>query len=288
MQNMKNTIVLSLFLILAKNSIASDTLYFAGSIKITKSIAYKYFLKFTIDKENQLHGYSLSDPGGPSETKTKISGSFDSVKKTISFQENIVLRSKVDLKSNDLCFVRATLVLNKNKLVETLSGNFSGFKIDKVTECANGKINLINTDRAKVILNTWDEQNKFNENSKKIALENSGKLLTLINAKGKSLHITGNTVKLIVWDNGQVDGDKISITLNGINILNDYTLAAEAKVMEVPLSGNDVDTLQIIALNVGTIAPNTAVIKIETPVEQYPILTKAVLNEVRTIYLTKK
>ena len=285
---MKFAIVLSLFLILAKNSIATDTLYFAGSIKITKSIAYKYFLRFTIDKENQLHGYSLSDPGGPSETKTKISGSFDSVKKTISFQENIVLRSKVDLKSNDLCFVRATLVLNKNKLVETLAGNFSGFKIDKVTECANGKINLINTDRAKVILNTWDEQNKFNDNTKKIALENSGKLLTLSNEKGKSLYITGNTVKLIIWDNGQVDGDKISITLNGINILNDYTLTAEAKVMEVPLSGNAIDTLKIIALNVGTIAPNTAAIKIETLVEQYPILTKAVLNEVRTIYLTKK
>ena len=285
---MKTTIVLSLFLILAKNSIASDTLYFAGSIKITKSIAYKYFLRFTIDKKNQLHGYSLSDPGGPSETKTKISGSFDSVKKTISFQENIVLRSKVDLKSNDLCFVRATLVLNKNKLVETLAGNFSGFKIDKVTECADGKINLINTDRAKVILNTWDEQNKFNDNSKKIALESSVKLLTLSNEKGKSIHITGNTVKLIVWDNGQVDGDKISITLNGINILNDYTLTAEAKVMEVPLSGNAIDTLKIIALNVGTIAPNTAAIKIETLVEQYPILTKAVLNEVRTIYLTKK
>ena len=285
---MKFAIVLSLFLILAKNSIATDTLYFAGSIKITKSIAYKYFLRFTIDKENQLHGYSLSDPGGPSETKTKISGSFDSVKKTINFQESIVLRSKVDLKSNDLCFIRATLLLNKNKLVETLAGNFSGFKIDKVTECANGKINLINTDRAKVILNTWDEQNKFNDNTKKIALENSGKLLTLSNEKGKLLYITGNTVKLIVWDNGQVDGDKISITLNGINILDNYILAAEAKILELPLSGNAIDTLKIIALNVGTIAPNTAAIKIETPAEQYPILTKAVLNEVRTIYLTKK
>lgn len=285
---MKITIVLSLFLILSKISIATDTLYFAGSIKITKSIAYKYILRFTIDKENQLHGYSLSDPGGPSETKTKISGSFDSVKKTISFQENIVLRSKVDLKSNDLCFVRATLVLNKNKLVETLAGNFSGFKIDKVTECADGKINLINTDRAKVILNTWDEQNKFNDNTKKIALENSGKLLTLSNEKGKSLYITGNTVKLIIWDNGQVDGDKISITLNGINILDNYILTAEAKMIELPLSGNAIDTLKIIALNVGIIAPNTAAIKIETPAEQYPILTKAVLNEVRTIYLTKK
>ena len=59
-------------------------------------------------------------------------------------------------------------------------------------------------------------------------------------------------------------------------------------MIELPLSGNAIDTLKIIALNVGTIAPNTAAIKIETPAEQYPILTKAVLNEVRTIYLTKK
>ena len=285
---MKIKIVLSLLLIFAKISFATDTLYFAGSIKITKSIAYKYFLRFTIDKENQLHGYSLSDPGGPTETKTKISGSFDSVKKTISFQENIVLRSKVDLKNNDLCFVRATLVLKDNKLVESLSGKFSGFKIDKVTECANGQIKLINTDRAKVILKIWDEQDKFHDNSKKIAQENSGKLLTLANEKGKTLSITGNTVRVTLWDNGQVDGDKIAVSFNGKNILEDYILTAEAKIIEIPLSGNAVDTLKIIALNEGTISPNTAAIKIESSVEQYPILTKAITNEVRTIYLAKK
>jgi len=285
---MKIIVALSLFLVFAKISQAADTLYFAGNIKISKTVSYKYYLRFTIDSENQLNGYSLSDPGGPSETKTKISGSFDSVKKTFSFQENNVLRSKVNLKENDLCFVRATLVLKKNKLVESLSGKFTGFKIDKNTECANGQINLINTDRAKVILKTWDEEDKFHDNSKKIARENSGKLLTLSNEKGKTLSITGSTVKLTFWDNGQIDGDKIAISLNGKYILEDYSLTAETKVMEITLSGNALDTLKIIALNEGTIPPNTAAIKIETAVENYPILTKAIINEVRTIYLAKK
>lgn len=285
---MKIIVALFLFLMFAKLSNASDTLYFAGNIKISKNTSYKYYLRFTINIENKLNGYSLTDPGGPNETKTKISGSFDTVKKTISFQENNVIRSKVDLKNNDLCFVHATLNIADNKVVETLSGKFTGFKIDKNTACANGLINLINTDKATVILKKWDEQDKFHDNSKKIARENKGKLVTLSNEKGKSLSITGNTVKLTLWDNGQIDGDKIAILLNGKYILEDYTLTATTKVLEIALSGNAVDTLKIIALNEGSIPPNTAAIKIESAVEQYPILTKAIVNEVRTIYLTKK
>ena len=58
----------------------------------------------------------------------------------------------MDLKKNDLCFVNASLVLKKTKLVETLSGKFKGFAADRTTPCASGEIQLINTDRAKVIL----------------------------------------------------------------------------------------------------------------------------------------
>ena len=58
--------------------------------------------------------------------------------------------------------------------------------------------------------------------------------------------------------------------------------------MELTLSDKEVDTIKIIALNEGTLPPNTAAIIIESPFEQYPIMTQAKLNEVRTIYLRKK
>jgi hypothetical protein len=106
--------------------------------------------------------------------------------------------------------------------------------------------------------------------------------------KGKEFEITGSRIKLTIWDNGQVDGDRISIMLNGKYLLENYSTVAAPKIIETLLSGNELDTIKIIALNEGTIPPNTAAIIIETPSEKYQILTHANTNEVRSIYLKKK
>ena len=111
--------------LLATTATAGDTLYFVGNIKVSKKISYKYNLRFTIGNDNKITGYSLSDPGGPNETKTKIFGTYDSVNRIISYEEKNVLRSSVDLQRKDLCFVKAELKFKKTKLIEELSGKFT-------------------------------------------------------------------------------------------------------------------------------------------------------------------
>jgi len=273
--------------LLTATAIASDTLYFVGHIIITKKISYKYNLRFTID-DGKVTGYSLSDPGGINETKTKIFGNYDSVNKVINYEEKNVLRSSVDLKKNDLCFVKATLKFKKTKLLEMLSGKFTGIEPGKTEPCANGQIKLINTDRYKVIMK---QINNADESPDTIApAKNKSKypVVKIDDEKGREFLITGSTVKLTIWDNGQVDGDKISILLNGKYVLSDYTIAAGGKFMDITLSGNEMDTVQVIALNEGTLPPNTAAIQIATNSEKYQILTQAKINEVRTIYLRRK
>ncbi|MES1181185.1 MAG: hypothetical protein ABUL44_00165 [Flavobacterium sp.] len=112
--------------------------------------------------------------------------------------------------------------------------------------------------------------------------------ITIVDAKGKEFSITGNKIKLSIWDNGEVDGDRISILLNDKYILENYMVTFSSKIIEVTLSEKETDTLKIIALNEGSLPPNTAAIKIESKFEQYPVITKANLNEIRTIYLRKK
>lgn len=265
---------------------ASDTLYFVGNIKVSKKVSYKYNLRFAIDAENRLTGYSLSDPGGPNETKTKISGNYDSVNMVINYEEKNVLRSKVDLQKSDLCFVKASLKFKKSKTLETLSGRFTGFEPGKTEICASGEIKLINTDRYKVIMKQIGEDPASQEANS--ASNSKDKTVKITSDKGKEFLVTGNTVKFTIWDNGQIDGDRISIMINGKTILQDYNIAATAKVMEIPLSDNAVDTVTITALNEGTLPPNTAAIQIDTKSEQYQVLTQAKVNEVRTIYLRKK
>lgn len=299
----------SLLYLLAATASAADTLYFKGRIKISKNLAYNYSLRFTISAKNQITGYSLSDPGGPTETKTKIYGTYDTVTHAFNFEEKSVLRSRVDLEKNFLCFVKATLTLKESKFVQELSGKFIGIEPGKPGQCAAGEIKLINTSQVKVFLKQRnppppDTANKATVQIKKeketpvikqeetpnienpqVRKENT---IVISDAKGKEISITGNKVKLSIWDNGEVDGDKISILLNDKYILENYTVTFTSKIIEVTLSDQEVDIIKIIALNEGNLPPNTAAIRIESTTEQYPIITKANVNEVRTIYLRKK
>jgi len=296
------------------NSFAGDTLYFRGTIKISNNLTYNYSLRFTVNSNNQITGYSLSDPGGFTETKTKIYGTFDSATNVLNFEEKSVLRSRVDLQKNYLCFVKAKLTLKKVNLIEMLSGKFIGIEPGNTLQCATGEIKLINTDMVKTFLKqqkspSSDTTNKAtvqikNEKSKKEIespknkLEESpntenteakkGNTITISDAKAKEFSITGNKIKLSIWDNGEVDGDRISILLNDKYILENYMVTFSSKIIEVTLSDMEIDTIKIIAINEGNLPPNTAAIKIESKFEQYPIITKANFNEIRTIYLRKK
>ena len=283
---MKILFCFSLLYLLSLSTTAADTLYFVGNIKVSKKISYKYNLRFVINTGNKITGYSLSDPGGANETKTKISGTYDSLNKTISYEETSVLRSKVDMQKNDLCFVKATLKFKKTRLLETLTGNFTGIEPGKVAPCASGEVKLINTDRYKVIMKQIDERSAASDSATKKNIKNS--TVKIVNEKGKEFLITGNTIKLTIWDNGQVDEDRISILLNGKFILENYSITSTVKILEISLSDKQIDTIKIIALNEGSLPPNTAAIKIESKFEEYPILTQAKLNEVRTIYLRRK
>ncbi|MEO6455509.1 MAG: hypothetical protein ABIN97_15625 [Ginsengibacter sp.] len=308
-RSLGGVVVFSLIYFFPTIASAADTLYFKGKIKVSKNVSYNYSLRFTVNK-SLVTGYSLSDPGGPTETKTKISGTYDSVNNILSFEEKSVLRSKVDLQKNFLCFVKASLRLKRTKLIEELTGKFIGTEPGKATECATGEIKMINTNMVISFLKqknvppppdstktTTAETKKDKElpTSKTIAVPETETIPTskantimVADAKGKEFLITGNKIKLTIWDNGEVDGDRISILLNDKYILEDYMVTFSAKIIDVTLSDNAIDTVKIIAHNEGTLPPNTAAIKIESKLEQYPIITKANLNEIRTIYLRKK
>ena len=271
---------------------AGDTLYFAGNIIISKKISYSYLLRFTVNKQQQLTGYSLSDAKGPNETKTKITGTFDSANNTITYEETRVLRSKVDLQKQDLNFVHATLRLKHTKLFETLAGKFTAMQPGIAQPTGTGEIKLINTDKAKILLTKVDDFYKRNADSPSVhAGEDTAAdgFIQVFNNTAMELPFTGSNIRFTIWDNGQVDGDRISILLNGHYLLQNYTLDSVAKVIETLLPPNNTaDTITIVALNEGSLPPNTGTIRIESKNEQYPIEVQAKLNEVRTIYLRRR
>ncbi len=285
--------VLTFLLFSSSLHASGDTLYFVGNIKVSKQVTYTYDLRFTINAANQVTGYSLTDARGPNETKTKIFGSFDSSTKILSYEEKGILRSKVDLQKSGeyLCFVKASLKLKKSKLIETLSGKFTGVQPGKTEPCADGEIKLINSAKAKGILD-WIDRNQPKQNEPKEETKPRQPaptdIIKVADSKGKELLFTGAYIKFTIWDNGVVDGDRISLMINNKYILQNYTLDSTVKIIETTLANNDVDTIRVIALNEGSLPPNTAMIRIESKTELYPIEVRAKLNEVREIYLRKK
>lgn len=68
--------------------------------------------------------------------------------------------------------------------------------------------------------------------------------------------VRNKTVKLIIYDNGEIDNDIISVTLNGEYVLTEHILSKNKKKIKLRLKQGE-NSLRIHAHNEGNIPPNT-------------------------------
>ena len=91
------------------------------------------------------------------------------------------------------------------------------------------------------------------------------------NTKGRdnetlgTVYLFNRDVKISVWDHGMVDGDIVSIYINGELVINRETLGGPSDKIEVntTLEYNGYNYILLYAHNEGSIAPNTADIRID-------------------------
>jgi hypothetical protein len=279
-----------LLISLSAFSTAKDTLYYVGNIKVSKKTTYSYKLRFVIHDNNSITGYSLTDAGGIYETKTRITGKFDSIANTIYFEEQKVLRSRVDTVKSGLCFIQATLKFTKDKLFEKLSGKFVGKEPNKASICGKGEIKLVNTKKIKKIIDDGDKiTNKKETEVIDSKTQNASESIKIFDDKPKSFLFKESEIIVTVWDNGIIDNDKISIIADNRYLLKEYTLEAAKKTISVKIPDNVDDIkLVIIALNEGNEPPNTAMVIIESLSDKYVVEIRAKKNETRVIYLSRR
>ncbi|MBA2611619.1 MAG: hypothetical protein H0U95_06605 [Bacteroidetes bacterium] len=75
------------------------------------------------------------------------------------------------------------------------------------------------------------------------------------------IELNDSVVVAYVWDKGKIDGDRITLYLNGKEILQDYTVAKAKRQIVLHLNPGK-NYLVMHALNLGRIPPNTAAIEI--------------------------
>jgi len=144
-------------------------------------------------------------------------------------------------------------------------------------------INTISADTSK--LRTAPIADPAKEDSKRIAESFAKRKETVT----RTLDIESDSVRLSFYDNGEIDGDSISVFVNGQVVLTHQELASRALTMYLHLDSDvDVNEVSMFAENLGKFPPNTALMVITDGKNRYEIFMSSSLTENATIQLKRK
>jgi len=100
------------------------------------------------------------------------------------------------------------------------------------------------------------------------------------------LNVDNTELQLKIWDNDLVDGDIISLQLNGNWILKEHTVTKGKKKLKIRLT-QKVNTLVLYAENLGSKPPNTAAIMVYDGKIEHKIILQSDKGKSEAISITK-
>ncbi|MES2881096.1 MAG: hypothetical protein V4676_03035, partial [Bacteroidota bacterium] len=104
----------------------------------------------------------------------------------------------------------------------------------------------------------------------------------------KPIEITADSILLSIYDNGVVDGDSISIYLNGETIVSNIKLTATATKKWVVLPKTETIEIILVAENLGTLPPNTGLVVVKDGEQNYQVHFSADLQTNAAIIFKRK
>lgn len=287
---------LCFFLLMNITTYAQDSYEFFGAIKLNGNdktlITYRLVFQ---EKNGIIQGYSITDLDGSHETKNTIEGTYDRKQKILTFQEKDILYTKSKFAQSSFCFVNFT---GKVKLVDNnskIEGNFKGLYKNK-TKCIDGTVALIGSAKIYNLANKVNKKiqksnkidNQVKVTSNPIAILDSLKINKLSKDQNLNVFWESKKIKIEIFDAGKEDGDVINLYHNGQIILENYKVKNEKKVITIALDMSIHNEFKILAINEGTILPNTAKIILIDDKRTFELLTSFKKNESAYITLIKK
>jgi hypothetical protein len=97
-----------------------------------------------------------------------------------------------------------------------------------------------------------------------------------------------DSITLSIYDNGEIDGDTVSVFLNDVRVVEKIGLSAQAFKIKIPVEKNKVNKIELFAENLGKIPPNTGLLVIYSGDKRYQIFFSATLEKNAVIYLERK
>jgi hypothetical protein len=103
----------------------------------------------------------------------------------------------------------------------------------------------------------------------------------------QTFHVVSDSLELSFYDNGVVDGDIISVYINGEPIILNKKLLEAATKKIVYLPADSVELL-LVAENLGSIPPNTGLLVVQDGTSRYEVRFSADLQTNAAIVFRKK
>lgn len=188
--------------------------------------------------------------------KKKMEGSYNAAEKKLRLQEGLVTTFKIPAHCI-VCIKNYELVYSRDGNTETLTGSWKGQVMNTNAECQPGTIVLSRI-----------KESAFKE-IPEIAVD------------------TGD-IRLDFYDNGEIDGDSISVMVNKQTVLSHQKLTAKPITTYVKIDPhNKLQEVEMVAENLGSIPPNTAILIITAGKKRYRLFltsTETKSAMVRFIY----
>ena len=258
-----------IFILVSQFSFAQTTeeFSFMGMLQTPDRQVMTYKIDLIIT-DGLVSGTSLMDIDGPNATTSSIAGKYDYATKELSYSEDKVLSSKAPL-DGDFCFISIKAKMAVKKKKSHLNGYFWGL-VDKKDSCVEGQISMVATSYimnkmntvAKLIEKSGTTDSTTLANSDLEEFKKSISTQRISSTESVSIRATNGKCLLNIWDDGIEDGDIVSVKLNGIIVLYNYTLKKDMKAVGITLTKGE-NIIEIIAQNTGTRFPNTAYLSVE-------------------------
>jgi zinc protease len=100
----------------------------------------------------------------------------------------------------------------------------------------------------------------------------------------KTVEISSSEITLELYDNAEVDGDKVSLFFNGTKVVNNQPLTAQPLTVKIKaVKGNN--QIVMFAENLGTVPPNTAYLVIKAGDKEYKLQLESDMKQSAAINL---
>ena len=100
----------------------------------------------------------------------------------------------------------------------------------------------------------------------------AGKLDKRINTVIKTIEVINKSFKVDLYDNGEIDGDSISLFYNNKLLLANKKLSDKAITLTITVDGeSEMNQLVMYAENLGSIPPNTALMVVTDGPNRYEV-----------------